>query len=596
MTSSIASMNSDVSFGSISHQSEDNVLKLKLKKPKSWNWELSTSKSSAHIEFPRILLYDTDDKLLADIEEADCVVNGKNSGRSNQAIDKKHRLHKSSSFNVYNSTASTDRLRISYEKSSSPNSERSRSHSIYSHQGYKSKVQKDAIDRPIILLKDDLMHATTKLDDKQPEIPIFIYSARGLVQRDFNAKEFDAIRNCHENRQQNDVTRADLSSTTDQKSNQQPTANLSIDKQTIKPKCLADIAETEVTRKKCRRKIRRSKSVNSSSHKYHSRSTSSSSTSSLSSLSVCEVKTRSNTPNEKTVYHTQKSAAGTIIVPEVRTHNRRTRRRHRSESKSTDKIDQYDKRKNANQTKCDAKRTHQFKSSSGSSKSHEALNCCQSRHDSPSNTIPAKSKRARNRIDELNEKIPLTVNTVPDNGHRIKHLALIKNASTQLEGGKHSESFVNSNKCVNQSSDRKQKKVQLNRKVSFVQFEPTEHSTDSIYDGELQQCDDLNKNSKCNRLSNCKKMFHGKIKKSASVAAFYNKYSIEPASSSDERNAILSVRHNRQRYSQRSKSSTRLRHISGEYFSRRSKFMQSNFHRQFICLTRKALASFFYLN
>lgn len=45
-----------------------NILSLKLRKPKHWKWELSTSKSCSNIALPRILLYDHKGKLLVDAQ------------------------------------------------------------------------------------------------------------------------------------------------------------------------------------------------------------------------------------------------------------------------------------------------------------------------------------------------------------------------------------------------------------------------------------------------------------------------------------------------------------------------------------------------
>lgn len=59
------------------HDSENSVIKLKLKKPKSWNFELSTSKSSPNINFPKILLYDHKNNLLAEADESNCIINDK---------------------------------------------------------------------------------------------------------------------------------------------------------------------------------------------------------------------------------------------------------------------------------------------------------------------------------------------------------------------------------------------------------------------------------------------------------------------------------------------------------------------------------------
>lgn len=40
------------------------VICLQLKKPKNWNWQISTSKSSPHIALPTIQLYNSRGKLL----------------------------------------------------------------------------------------------------------------------------------------------------------------------------------------------------------------------------------------------------------------------------------------------------------------------------------------------------------------------------------------------------------------------------------------------------------------------------------------------------------------------------------------------------
>ncbi|KAK4880875.1 hypothetical protein RN001_004194 [Aquatica leii] len=47
------------------------IISLQLKKPKSWNWELSTSKSSPHIVLPTIKLYDSRGKLLVEAKNND---------------------------------------------------------------------------------------------------------------------------------------------------------------------------------------------------------------------------------------------------------------------------------------------------------------------------------------------------------------------------------------------------------------------------------------------------------------------------------------------------------------------------------------------
>ncbi|KAF7276492.1 hypothetical protein GWI33_010230, partial [Rhynchophorus ferrugineus] len=45
------------------------IIRLQLKKPRSWNWELSTSKSSPHINLPTIQLYNSKGKLLVETKD-----------------------------------------------------------------------------------------------------------------------------------------------------------------------------------------------------------------------------------------------------------------------------------------------------------------------------------------------------------------------------------------------------------------------------------------------------------------------------------------------------------------------------------------------
>lgn len=57
-----------------------NLVRLCINKPKSWNWELTTSKSSPSIAFPRIQLYEkASGALLAEADEADCQIRGRGS-------------------------------------------------------------------------------------------------------------------------------------------------------------------------------------------------------------------------------------------------------------------------------------------------------------------------------------------------------------------------------------------------------------------------------------------------------------------------------------------------------------------------------------
>lgn len=230
-----------------------NIVKLKLRKPKSWNWELSTSASSPLIDFPRILLYDSNNQLLADVEEADCIVNGdENSNRSTSAEPLPNGTHRSASCRSFesfkrnansrhsskvsssntlksSSSFSTPRSgRVTFEvadehdgsghdslkstrkckRSLSTNSSKSL-HDVdefledvvtqLQSKGYECKVRRKSnseryankSERPVVVQQQ-----TNEVPPSAPaEVPIFIYSAKGLVRRDFNAKEFDDIRN-----------------------------------------------------------------------------------------------------------------------------------------------------------------------------------------------------------------------------------------------------------------------------------------------------------------------------------------------------------------------------------------------------------------
>ncbi|XP_055845825.1 uncharacterized protein LOC129911868 [Episyrphus balteatus] len=48
---------------------DNNLLQLKLKKPKAWKWELTTSRSSPNIAMPRIMLFDHEGNLLVDANQ-----------------------------------------------------------------------------------------------------------------------------------------------------------------------------------------------------------------------------------------------------------------------------------------------------------------------------------------------------------------------------------------------------------------------------------------------------------------------------------------------------------------------------------------------
>lgn len=62
---------------------EQQLIKLCLKKPKKWHWELTTSKSSSNIAFPTIQLFDDDNTtLLAQANEANFVAGSKHKSKA----------------------------------------------------------------------------------------------------------------------------------------------------------------------------------------------------------------------------------------------------------------------------------------------------------------------------------------------------------------------------------------------------------------------------------------------------------------------------------------------------------------------------------
>lgn len=83
---------------------ENSIIKLKLKKPKSWNWELTTSKSSPSISFPKILLYDHKDNLLAETDKSNCIINDKKDNKLTNEKFAKSKISSSSSTSNVNET------------------------------------------------------------------------------------------------------------------------------------------------------------------------------------------------------------------------------------------------------------------------------------------------------------------------------------------------------------------------------------------------------------------------------------------------------------------------------------------------------------
>ena len=128
---------------------EQQLIKLCLKKPKRWNWELTTSKSSSNIAFPTIQLFDENTKtILAEASEAGFVASSK--------------LSKSASV----SKASSLR-----------------------RDSLKFRIRRDSIDetdmQPIITEPDD-----EKRKQSESPAPVQVYSERGMLLRDSKAKEF----------------------------------------------------------------------------------------------------------------------------------------------------------------------------------------------------------------------------------------------------------------------------------------------------------------------------------------------------------------------------------------------------------------------
>lgn len=611
MASTIASVSSssNVPFGRISrHQSENNILKLKLKKPKSWNWELSTSKSSANINFPRILLYDSNNKLLADVDEADFVVNGKENElhtpvhHSLSDINKNTRLRKSCSFTVLNSSLNSPRTSNTLIRSDHSNdrdsSFRSENRCVRSHSINSQYTIQNAEDG-----EHDDVYASSTEEEKKPEVPIYIYSAKGLVKRDFNAKEFDGIRNkqlsLDDEKSSASITR-DQSPVATNDSNVITETNNAL-KQTVqsnatsetnplsKCKSVADILVNGVTRKKSRRKIRRTKSAN------------------LSTLAKCQIKnvtrnqSSSSSENEskqmspKPAYHIQKSAAGTLIVPEEKPYNRHVRRRHRS--KSTELLDisnlenqiTKEKFKTVHNRKpfsiCDI--VDEFPSHNRIiTKADNFMSNVFLSHELDSTSA---SKHSLECVNDLNEIIA-SVNSENDDGKTYKNgnasLVSNKNENNQANVKNSRTSLVNANNNVNNCTARKQRKSQLNRKVSFVQFNCEESNgacNGNIHNDWIdvqphqqqqqqhhQPNGDLNKNGKCinaRAMNGRKKVFHGKIKKSASVTGFFNSYStIASSSDSDDNDAygMPPVRNRKRRISQRPKSTISSYQRNGE--------------------------------
>lgn len=392
-----------------------NIVKLKLKKPKSWNWELSTAASSPLIDFPRILLYDTNDKLLADVEEADCIVNGDESYITTNAIDhlpngtrrsascrsfdsfkrnansrhssklsSSNTLKSSSSFSTPKSGRVTfniddehdgierDSVKIARKckRSLSTNSSKSQ-HDVdgfledvvsqLQSKGYECKVRRrsnseryaNKCERPQQSIATEQTNGSPAPPSPSPaEVPIFIYSAKGLVRRDFNAKEFDDIRNREKTlsaeKSTNDKNKSQSAECNEVQSSHLPRSHSKSENTNHlhnarrnhfdlqKSKSAIEMPHRLAVKKE-RRKARRTHSVNNIGF----------SSSILERLSAFKARSSSTDsmqcfddggrhfvqhmePIDTPKYQLRTSAAGTLVVREENSRNRRTRRRPRS--------------------------------------------------------------------------------------------------------------------------------------------------------------------------------------------------------------------------------------------------------------------------
>lgn len=630
---SISSSNSSSFSHVLRHQSENNnILKLKLKKPKSWNWELSTSKSSAHIDFPRVLLYDSNNRLLADIEEANFIVNGKENelhampmhqpSHSIDSNDRSRATKKSNSFCVSNSsTKSSLKNPIIKIKSDSPsccdndnalNSNGPRGRSSLRAEANKSSNRSNSLAK-IANSSNDIIDSNNipndikseEVESKLPAIPILIYSAKGLVQRDFNAKEFDGIRKrsnsqanikCEPtaeeaiNRSENDKSHT-AKATSKQHANGQmksaPEHLLKLDDSSLmKCNSVAEILANALLRTSSSRRIRRSKSsastkcpTRSASRKLSELSLPLSSSSSTSSINK-GIDSKS-TNNKKPAYRVQKSAAGTLIVPESGNSNGREHRRHRR------------RRHRSNSVEC-------FENNIEKSERNHGLIQKSPLTSSNSHTVSNRGFAYPMDMSPVEEKNASFAHTACDKPHhsnknRRKHSVSIKNENSRLSTG--STAILNNNDVNsgnggsssknNNTTDTKQKKVQqqqqqqqqLHRKVSFVQVNDeiaNKSTNDTIYNC-IQEANEFNQNGKC--ISTIKsamgrrKKVYGKIKKSASVAGYhcnnhltamtttaslFGELERKSASDTDDYDFYTKppMRHKKRRVSQRPRSST----------------------------------------
>lgn len=200
------------------------LINLKLKKPKTWNWELSTSKSSSSINFPRIRLYDHHDNLLAEADESEQLVNNTTHPHSAplQRCSSKNAVRKKAeSFNsvqqpsirsggrsksrsqTMDMTQFLDGIRQEMLgqgfKCKVTERGRSSSRKRFDSGNMVNEVVADVqvtLPLPVAATNRTIIETTSKQidDSKRIEQPITVLSERGLLQRDRQAKEFTNIR------------------------------------------------------------------------------------------------------------------------------------------------------------------------------------------------------------------------------------------------------------------------------------------------------------------------------------------------------------------------------------------------------------------
>lgn len=149
----------------------ENMLHLKLNKPRSWNWEICTDKSA--LKFPRVILCDKDGTLLADIRKANCV-------KSNRTLNNAINQNKSQRLNDIEKRSSEYSFSVNIPE-------------------YPMDKKSYCIDNSCCncVLSDGISAGNISFNTDESKIPVFIYSGRGLILRNFKDKEFNEIRNKH---------------------------------------------------------------------------------------------------------------------------------------------------------------------------------------------------------------------------------------------------------------------------------------------------------------------------------------------------------------------------------------------------------------